>query len=79
MIAPQRVRQLIEEGATKALADVKAVAPYDPGSPSTIEVEYKVTDEVDKLRRRKGVEVVDDRRVRSTADRWWDAWQQFFF
>src|SRR6266545_313059 len=79
MIAPQRARQLIEEGAKKALSDVKAVEPYEPGSPCTIEVEFKVTDEVDKLRRRKGVEIVDDRRVRATADRWWDAWQTFFF
>src|SRR5829696_4554677 len=78
-IAPQRARQLIEKGARKALADLSAVAPYDPGSPCTVEVEYKVTDEVDKLRRRKSVEIVDDRRIRSTADTWWEAWQQFYF
>jgi D-amino peptidase len=78
-IAPQRARQLIEEGARKALSDLQAVKPYDPGSPCTIEVEYKVTDEADKLRRRAGIEVVDDRRIRSTADTWWTAWQQFYF
>src|SRR5215218_6210627 len=78
-IAPLRARQLIEEGAQKALADLSAVAPYDPGSPCTVEVEYKITDEVDKLRRRKGVEVVEDGRIRSTADTWWEAWQQFYF
>src|SRR5215208_5674231 len=78
-VAPQRARQLIEEGAQKALADLSAVAPYDPGSPCTVEVEYKITDEVDKLRRRRGVEIVDDRRIRSTADTWWEAWQQFYF
>jgi D-amino peptidase len=79
MIAPQRARQLIEEAATTALSNPQAVTPYALDSPCTIEVEFKVTDEVDKLRRRAGVEVVDDLRVRSTADRWWDAWQQFFF
>ena len=79
MIPAQRARELIEEGAKAALSDVSAVSPYDPGSPCTIEVEFKVTDEVDKLRHRRGVEIVDDRRIRSTADRWWDAWQQFYF
>ena len=44
----------------------KAVPPYDPGSPCTIEVEYKVTSAVDKLRRVHGVEIVDARRIRST-------------
>lgn len=78
-IAPLRARELIEEGAKKALADLSAVKPYNPGSPCTVEVEYKVTSAVDKLRRVPGVEIVDDRRIRSTADTWWAAWRQFFF
>ena len=36
-------RQLIEEGASNALADLKAVPPYDPGSPCEIRVEFKRT------------------------------------
>jgi D-aminopeptidase len=55
------------------------VKPYDPGRPCTIEVEYKVTSAVDALRRVRGVEIVDARRIRSSAETWWDAWQQFFF
>ena len=78
-IAPLRAREMIEDGARRALQDTKAVAPYDPGSPCTIEVEYKVTSAVDALRRVHGVEIVDARRIRSTADTWWAAWQQFFF
>src|SRR5207244_9063427 len=78
-IPPLRARELIEEGAKKALSDLSAVKPYDPGSPCTIEVEYKVTEAVDKLRRVPGIEIVDDRRIRSTADSWWAAWNQFFF
>jgi D-amino peptidase len=70
---------MIEEGAKRALGDLSAVQPYDPGSPCTIEVEYKVTSAVDKLRHAHGVEIVDARRIRSTADTWWQAWQQFFF
>jgi len=78
-IAPLRARELIEDAAARALEDITAVEPYDPGSPCTIEVEYKVTSAVDALRRVHGVEVVDPRRIRSTAKTWWDAWQQFFF
>jgi D-aminopeptidase len=55
------------------------VQPYDPGSPCTIEVEYKVTSAVDKLRHVSGIEIVDARRIRSTAETWWEAWRQFFF
>src|SRR6266508_2928474 len=78
-IPPLRVRELIEAGAKESLKNLTAVAPYDPGSPCTIEVEYKVTDAVDKLRRVPDVEIVDDRRIRSTADTWWEAWRRFFF
>ena len=74
-----RARALIEEGAKQALQDLGAVQPYDPGSPCTIEVEYKVTSAVDKLRRVPGGR---GRRLPphpATADTWWQAWQQFFF
>ena len=74
-----KARELIEDGAKRALQDLGAVQPYNPGKPCTIEVEYKITSAVDKLRRVHGVEVVDARRIRSTADTWWKAWQQFFF
>jgi D-amino peptidase len=78
-LPPLRARKLIEEGAKRALQDLSAVRPFKPGSPCTIEVEYKVSSAVDQLRRVHGVEVVDARRIRSTAETWWDAWQQFFF
>jgi D-amino peptidase len=78
-VPPLRARELIEAGAKRALGELRAVQPYDPGTPCTIEVEYKVTSAVDKLRRVHGVEVVDARRIRSTADSWWQAWRQFFF
>jgi D-amino peptidase len=78
-VAPVRARELIEAGAKQALSDLTAVEPYDPGSPCTIEVEYKISSAVDKLRRVPGVEIVDDRRIRSTAETWWEAWQRFFF
>ncbi|MEK6273745.1 MAG: M55 family metallopeptidase [Actinomycetota bacterium] len=79
MLVPSRARELIEEGAKKALSDLKAVAPYDPGKPCEIKVEYKSTDPPQKLRFQAGVELVDDRTIVSRADDWWTAWKQFFF
>jgi D-amino peptidase len=75
----QRARELIEEGAKASLADLNAVAPWDPGRPCTIEVEFTKTDEFDRYRRRPGVEASGERRIVSTADIWWAAWQQFYF
>jgi D-aminopeptidase len=55
------------------------VAPYDPGRPCEIKVEYTKTDEVERLRHRAGVDVLDGRTIVSRADDWWTAWQQFYF
>ena len=78
MVAPLRARKLIEAGAKRALANVKAVEPYDPGSPCEIRVEYKNTLAPDMLRHRAGVERQDARTIVSRADTWWEAWRQFF-
>jgi len=79
MIAPARVRGLIEDGAKRALSDLSAVAPFDAGRPSEIRVEFKRTDLPDRLRYRPGVERLDGRTIVSRADTWWDAWRQFYF
>ena len=79
MIPPARARELIEDGARRALSDLGAVAPYDPGSPCEIKVEFKRTPPVDRLRFRPEVQRLDGRTIRVQADRWWDAWQLFFF
>ncbi len=79
MIAPSKARELIEGGATRALADLSAVEPYDPGRPCEIKVEYTKSDEVERLRHRAGVKVLDGRTIVSTADDWWSAWRQFYF
>jgi D-amino peptidase len=78
-IAPLRARELIEEGARRALENLEAVRPYEPGRPSEILVEYKTTTAVDEIRRKAGVEVLDPRRAVSRAGDWWTAWQQLFF
>jgi D-amino peptidase len=79
MIVPARARELIEEGAKQALSDLKAVAPYDPGQPCEVKVEYKNTTAARQMRFQHGVELLDDRTIVSSADDWWTAWKQFFF
>jgi D-amino peptidase len=78
-LVPANARKLVEDGARRALADVKAVEPYDPGRPCEIRVEYKTTSDPQKLEHRAGVEVVDPRTIVSRADDFWTAWTQFFF
>jgi D-amino peptidase len=79
MIPPVRARELIEDGARRALSDLTAVTPYDPGSPCEIKVEFKRTGRVDRLRFQDGVERVDGRTIRVEAPTWWEAWKRFFF
>jgi D-amino peptidase len=79
MIPPVRARELIEAGAKQALQDLSAVAPYDPGSPCEIKVEFKRTQPADRLRFHPGVERLDGRTIRVEAGTWWEAWKLFFF
>jgi D-amino peptidase len=74
-----RARERIEDGARRALSDLKAVPPYDPGHPCEIRVEFKVTDVPSRLARYADVELADPRTIVSRADDWWTAWSQFFF
>jgi D-amino peptidase len=79
LLPPPRARELVEEGARKALDDVQAVPPYDPGRPCEIKIEFKHTRDPTRLEARPGVELLDSRTVVSRADDWWIAWRQFFF
>jgi D-amino peptidase len=78
-LTPQRAREAIEAGARAALANLDAVPPYDPGRPCEITVEFSHTDGAEKYIHRAGVEVLDGRRIKSTAGDWWSAWRQFYF
>ena len=78
-IPPRRARELIEDGARQALADLTAVPPYDPGRPCEVMVEFKNTEAARKLRDRAGVDLIAPRTIVSRADDWWSAWRQFFF
>jgi D-amino peptidase len=78
-VPPLRARRLIEDGARRALQDLSAVKPYDPGRPCEIRIEFKSPDRLVEYRNRRGVESVDALTLVSRADDWWDAWSQFFF
>ncbi len=80
-IPPLRARAMIEAGAKRALSNYRAVKPYDPGRPCEIIVEYAHADGVEKFLKapRKGVAVIDPRRICSKARTWWIAWKQFYF
>jgi D-aminopeptidase len=79
MKTSHRARELIEEGARKALADVSTVAPYDPGRPCEIEIEFTTPDRLQEYTNRKGVEVTGASSLVVRGDDWWSAWSSFFF
>jgi D-amino peptidase len=74
-----KARELIEEGAKKALADLSAVKPYDPGKPCEIEIEFTSPDRLQEYANRKGVEVTGGRTLVARGPDWWSAWSDFFF
>jgi D-amino peptidase len=76
---PQRARELIEEGTTKALQNLEAVEPYNPGKPCEIEITFTTPDRLVEYRNRRGVEQTGDMTLVSKADDWWTAWSQFYF
>ena len=77
-IHPLKARRMIEEGAEQALSNFKAVKPYDPGRPCEIAVEFNTPDGAAKYRERRGVEVVEPRKIVSRAGDWLGAWRQFY-
>ena len=78
-VAPLRAREMVEAGAKQALSDLSAVAPYDPGKPCEIRVEFNTTDAIDEYKNKSGVEVVNPRELVIRDEDWWSAWQKFFF
>ena len=74
-----RARELIEDGAKRALHDLKAVRPYDPGRPCEIEIDFTTPDRLEEYRNRKGVEITGPRSLVARGDDWWSAWSSFYF
>ncbi len=77
-IPPVRARQMIEEGARQALANLKAVKPYVPARPTTITVEIATVDKTAEFRGRHGVQIVGPNMAVSRADTWLQAWDQIW-
>jgi D-amino peptidase len=75
----RKAREVIEAGAKRALQDLKAVQPYDPGRPCEIEVRFTTTDRLEEYRHRRGVEVTSTHTIVARGDDWWDAWSSFYF
>jgi len=74
-----RAREMIEDGAKRALKDLKAVQPYEPGRPCEIEIEFTSPDRLEEYRNRKNVEVTGARSIVARGDDWWQAWSSFYF
>jgi len=79
MQTPSRARELIEEGARQALSDLKAVAPYDPGRPCEIAIDFTTPDRLQEYANRQGVELTGPRSIVVRGDDWWTTWKGFFF
>jgi D-amino peptidase len=79
MKTPQRARELIEQGARRALSDLSAVRPWDPGRPAEIEIDFTSPDRLQEYANRKGVEVTGPRTLVARGDDWWSTWSGFFF
>jgi len=78
-VAPLRARELIEDGARRALRELSAVEPYDPGKPCEIQIEFHTPARLVEYSNRNGIEQIDDHTLVSRADDWWTAWSQFYF
>jgi len=79
MQTPSRARELIEKGARQALSDLEAVAPYDPGRPCEIEIDFTTPDRLQEYANRQGVELTGPRSIVVRGDDWWTTWKGFFF
>ena len=75
-IPPLRARLMIEEGATRALRNLKAVKPYVPETPTTIRIELGTVEAAANFMGRPGVEVRPPLEVISRGPTWQQAWDQ---
>lgn len=77
-IPPIRARKMIEEGAARALQNLRATKPYVPARPTTITIELSTVDSASEFRGRHNVELVEPLKVISRGKDWLEAWNNFW-
>ena len=77
-IPPKKARQMIEEGARKALTSPIKTKPYVPAKPTTISVDLGTVDSASTFKGRHGVEFENPLRVVSRGKDWMQAWDQIW-
>jgi D-amino peptidase len=77
-IPPSRARQMIEEGAKRALKSGNRVKPYVPAKPTTITIDLSTVDSANQFMNRHGVEIVEPLKVVSRGRDWLRAWNQIW-
>ncbi|MBI4641950.1 MAG: M55 family metallopeptidase [Candidatus Tectomicrobia bacterium] len=77
-IPPLRARQMIEDGAKRALQNLKAVKPYVPKRPTTITIDLSTVDTASRFRGRHNVEIAEPLKVVSHGEDWMQAWNQIW-
>ena len=77
-IPPKHARQMIEDGAKRALTSGVRTKPYVPAKPTTITVDLGTVDSANNFKGRHGVEFVNPLRITSTGRDWMEAWNQIW-
>lgn len=78
-MAPKDACALIEMSTAQALSMRNWPKPYKPKGPVTFKVELATPDRLNDFIGRKGVNVEGPRTISSTANTFWEAWDQFWY
>src|SRR3954466_4982818 len=77
-IPPKVARQMIEDGAKKALTSAAKTKPYVPTKPTTIKVDLGTVDSAKEFMGRPGVQFENPLRIVSRGKDWITAWDQIW-
>lgn len=77
-IPPGRARQLIEDGAYRALSSPILTKPYIPAKPTTITIDLSTVDSAAAFKGRHNVEIPEPLKVISRGENWMQAWDQIW-
>jgi D-amino peptidase len=78
-IPPVRARQMIEDGAKRALQNLKATQPYVPAKPTTITIELSSVEKAADFIGKHGVELIEPLKAVSRGKDWMEAWDQIWY